>query len=445
MVLFVASGVVAALAGLLYAARLGSVRGDMAQGFELDIITIVLLGGVSIFGGSGNLVGVGLSILRHPQPPQRHGSCQHHRQHPDQRHRGPADPVGAGPEHGADRSTRDGEGERHEEDADWRARGAGAAGAAARTGALGRRRTGDAGQGGQHGAAAEIPRHRCRSTRRTRAPRRRRRSCRTRRSCSSSGRRRRTASPGRSRSSPTPPRRASSAIMISNNSGDQIVPAAKAAQAKGIKVVTWDSPIPSAEGEDVFVAQVDFTETGKVMADMALDILGPDGGKFAILSASPDAANQNAWIAAMKRGAQGPEVRQAQAGRHRLRQRPVGEELQPGAGAGRQVPGHEADHGADLGRHRRRRQGDAGREAVRQGQGQRPRPAERDAGLHQERLRARVRAVELRRPRLPDLLHRLRARDRRDQGRGRRRVHGRPAWATTRSPRTRPAPRACAC
>ena len=61
--LFVASGVVAGLAGLLYAARLGSVRGDIAQGFELDIITMVLLGGVSIFGGSGNLVGVGLSIL----------------------------------------------------------------------------------------------------------------------------------------------------------------------------------------------------------------------------------------------------------------------------------------------------------------------------------------------------------------------------------------------
>lgn len=61
--LFVTSGVVAALAGLLYAARLGSVRGDMAQGFELDIITMVLLGGVSIFGGSGNLAGVGLSIL----------------------------------------------------------------------------------------------------------------------------------------------------------------------------------------------------------------------------------------------------------------------------------------------------------------------------------------------------------------------------------------------
>jgi len=61
--LFVASAFVAALAGVLYAARLGSVRGDMAEGFELDIITAVLLGGVSIFGGKGNLAGVGLAIL----------------------------------------------------------------------------------------------------------------------------------------------------------------------------------------------------------------------------------------------------------------------------------------------------------------------------------------------------------------------------------------------
>jgi rhamnose transport system substrate-binding protein len=97
------------------------------------------------------------------------------------------------------------------------------------------------------------------------------------------------------------------AIMISNNSGDQIVPAAKAAHAKGIKVVTWDSPIPSAEGEDVFVAQVDFAETGKVMADMALSIMGPDGGSFAVLSASPDAANQNAWIAAMQTALKDPK------------------------------------------------------------------------------------------------------------------------------------------
>jgi rhamnose transport system substrate-binding protein len=90
------------------------------------------------------------------------------------------------------------------------------------------------------------------------------------------------------------------AIMISNNAGDQIVPAVQAARAKGITVTTWDSPIPSANGEQVFVAQVDFNETGKVLADETLDILGPNGGEFAVLSASPDAANQNAWIAALK-------------------------------------------------------------------------------------------------------------------------------------------------
>ena len=90
------------------------------------------------------------------------------------------------------------------------------------------------------------------------------------------------------------------AVMISNNAGDQIEPAVKSAVDAGVKVVSWDSPIPSGEGESLFVAQVDFDETGTVMADMALEILGADGGKFAILSASPDAANQNAWIAAME-------------------------------------------------------------------------------------------------------------------------------------------------
>lgn len=63
MTLFTLSGTVAGLAGILFAARLGAVRGDTANGFELDIITMVLLGGVSIFGGSGSLYGVLLSIL----------------------------------------------------------------------------------------------------------------------------------------------------------------------------------------------------------------------------------------------------------------------------------------------------------------------------------------------------------------------------------------------
>lgn len=63
LALFIASGTIAALAGILFAARLGAVRGDMASGFELDVITMALLGGVSIFGGSGSLFGVLISIM----------------------------------------------------------------------------------------------------------------------------------------------------------------------------------------------------------------------------------------------------------------------------------------------------------------------------------------------------------------------------------------------
>jgi rhamnose transport system substrate-binding protein len=102
------------------------------------------------------------------------------------------------------------------------------------------------------------------------------------------------------------------AIMISNNAGDQIAPVAQAAQKAGIKVVAWDSPIPSGNGEDLFVAQVDFNDMGKTMADMALEILGANGGKFAVLSASPDAANQNAWIAAMKTALNDPKYAKLQ-------------------------------------------------------------------------------------------------------------------------------------
>ena len=102
------------------------------------------------------------------------------------------------------------------------------------------------------------------------------------------------------------------AVMISNNAGDQIVPAVKKARDAGATVVTWDSPIPSAEGENLFVAQVDFAQTGKVMADMAVNILGADGGKFAVLSASPDAANQNAWIASLKEALKDPKYSKLQ-------------------------------------------------------------------------------------------------------------------------------------
>jgi rhamnose transport system permease protein len=62
VILFTSSGLIAGVAGVLFAARLGSVRANIGEGFELDIITMVLLGGVSIFGGSGSMAGVALAV-----------------------------------------------------------------------------------------------------------------------------------------------------------------------------------------------------------------------------------------------------------------------------------------------------------------------------------------------------------------------------------------------
>ncbi|MBL9050688.1 MAG: rhamnose ABC transporter substrate-binding protein [Tabrizicola sp.] len=97
-------------------------------------------------------------------------------------------------------------------------------------------------------------------------------------------------------------------VMLSNNAGDQIAATAEAAQAAGTKVVTWDSPIPNGAGESFFVAQVDFGSIGVVMADMAYDLAG-GAGEFAVLSASPDAANQNAWIDMMKEALKGDKYK----------------------------------------------------------------------------------------------------------------------------------------
>jgi rhamnose transport system permease protein len=61
--LFVVSGIVAAIAGIVYTARLSNARANNALGMELDVITIVLLGGVSVFGGKGKLTGVMLALV----------------------------------------------------------------------------------------------------------------------------------------------------------------------------------------------------------------------------------------------------------------------------------------------------------------------------------------------------------------------------------------------
>ena len=61
--LYVLSGAVCALAGILFTLKNASARYDAGTGLELNVVAIVLLGGVSIFGGRGSVAGVVLSVI----------------------------------------------------------------------------------------------------------------------------------------------------------------------------------------------------------------------------------------------------------------------------------------------------------------------------------------------------------------------------------------------
>lgn len=61
--LFVFAGFMAAVAAILLTGRIGSTRPNIAMGWELDAITMVILGGVAIEGGRGSIVGTMLAVL----------------------------------------------------------------------------------------------------------------------------------------------------------------------------------------------------------------------------------------------------------------------------------------------------------------------------------------------------------------------------------------------
>lgn len=61
--LFALIGLMSGLAAILLTSRIGSTRPNIAMGWELEIITVVILGGVSILGGSGKILGVVLAVL----------------------------------------------------------------------------------------------------------------------------------------------------------------------------------------------------------------------------------------------------------------------------------------------------------------------------------------------------------------------------------------------
>jgi rhamnose transport system permease protein len=61
--LFALTGTFSGLAAVLLTSRLGSTRPSIAQGWELEIISMVILGGVSVWGGKGSIIGVVLAAL----------------------------------------------------------------------------------------------------------------------------------------------------------------------------------------------------------------------------------------------------------------------------------------------------------------------------------------------------------------------------------------------
>jgi rhamnose transport system permease protein len=63
LALFMLTGAMAGLAAFLLTGRIGSTRPNIATGWELEVITMVILGGVSIAGGAGTILGVMLAVL----------------------------------------------------------------------------------------------------------------------------------------------------------------------------------------------------------------------------------------------------------------------------------------------------------------------------------------------------------------------------------------------
>jgi rhamnose transport system permease protein len=63
LLIYTYSGFMAALAGCIFVSRVSTTRSDMGTGLELDVIAAVVLGGTSIFGGTGSIIGTVLGVV----------------------------------------------------------------------------------------------------------------------------------------------------------------------------------------------------------------------------------------------------------------------------------------------------------------------------------------------------------------------------------------------
>ena len=89
-----------------------------------------------------------------------------------------------------------------------------------------------------------------------------------------------------------------SSIAVAANDASALDAALKQASDAGIKVCTLDSDV-DADYRSVFCNQAGVKEIAQALMDAVYDISG-GSGEYAILSATSQATNQNAWIAAMK-------------------------------------------------------------------------------------------------------------------------------------------------
>jgi rhamnose transport system substrate-binding protein len=97
------------------------------------------------------------------------------------------------------------------------------------------------------------------------------------------------------------------AIVISANDPNALVPIAKKAMQRGIKVISFDSGL-APEGRQMQLDPSNAELIGEKQIQMAAGEIG-NAGEIAILSASAQATNQNIWIGVMKKVLEKPEYK----------------------------------------------------------------------------------------------------------------------------------------
>jgi len=95
------------------------------------------------------------------------------------------------------------------------------------------------------------------------------------------------------------------AIIIAANDPNAVAPALKDAMSKGISVVTYDSDA-AVDARQIFVNQANSEEIGRSQVRLVSELIG-GSGEIAILSATPNATNQNTWIKFMQDELKKPE------------------------------------------------------------------------------------------------------------------------------------------